>query len=238
MSWNLAIMTLYPELFPGTLDASIIGRSRAEGIWTLNVHNIRDYAHDKHKTVDDTPFGGGAGMVMRPDILDECLQNVSRNTPFDTLVVTSPRGRRLDQALSTHLSRQKNVGIICGRFEGIDQRVLDKWEVTEVSIGDYVLAGGEVAAMVIAESCIRLLPNVMNSGNSLVEESFSNGLLEYPQYTRPHDWDGSAVPEVLASGHHEKIRAWRQAESEKITKQRRSDLWQAYLANEKRKNDE
>lgn len=236
--WNLRVMTLYPELFPGALDASIIGKAREKGIWSLDVHNIRDYATDKHQTVDDTPFGGGPGMVMRPDVLDSCLQDVSQAKPFGKLLTTSPRGVPLSQSLSNKLAKEENIGIICGRFEGIDQRVLDKWKVIEVSIGDYVLAGGEVAAMVIAESCIRLLPNVMNSGNSLVEESFSNGLLEYPQYTRPQEWEGRKVPDILASGHHEKIHAWRQAESERITKERRSDLWQEYLAKQKRKNDE
>ncbi|USO01530.1 MAG: tRNA (guanosine(37)-N1)-methyltransferase TrmD [Alphaproteobacteria bacterium] len=231
--WRLSIVTLYPDLFPGTLGASIIGKGAEKGLWSLDVHNIRSYATDKHQTVDDSPFGGGAGMVMRPDVLDACLHAVAERNPFDRLLVTSARGVSLTQERAENLVKDKHVGIICGRFEGIDQRVLDKWKVTEISIGDYVLAGGEVAAMVIAESCIRLLPNVMNSGNSLMEESFTNGLLEYPQFTRPQEWSGRGVPDVLVSGHHENVRKWRCAESEKITRERRPDLWQAYLAKKK-----
>lgn len=229
MAWHLSILTLYPELFPGTLGASVIGRAREHGLWDLNVYNIRDWATDKHQTVDDAPMGGGAGMVMRPDVLDRALQAVESQKPFDKLIYMSPRGRPLSQALAKDYLEFQHVGIICGRFEGIDQRVLDTRQIEEVSIGDYILAGGEVAAMVFAETCIRLLPNALNSGNSVLEESFSSGLLEYPHYTRPQNWAGCTVPDVLLSGHHEEIRKWRLQQAKDLTRLRRPDLWAAYV---------
>lgn len=233
MTWHLSILTLYPELFPGPLGASVIGRAREQGLWDMNVYNIRDWATDKHQTVDDAPMGGGAGMVMRPDVLDRALCAVEEQKPFDRLIYMSPRGRPFSQELAEEFLESAHIGIVCGRFEGIDQRILDKRGIEEVSIGDYILAGGEVAAMVFAETCIRLLPNALNSGNSVLEESFSSGLLEYPQYTRPQNWAGYTVPDVLLSGHHENVRKWRLQQAENLTRLRRPDLWDAYVGKKK-----
>ena len=228
MTWQASVLTLFPELFPGPLGASLAGKAMAQGIWSLEVLDIREFAGDKHRSVDDTPFGGGAGMVMRPDVVDAALAACEADgVPVFYL---SPRGRLLDQALVGEIAAAPGVTLLCGRYEGVDQRVLDARRVEEVSIGDYILAGGEVAALALLEAVIRLLPGVMGNEASSEEESFAQGLLEYPHYTRPAVWQGRGVPEVLTSGHHEKVRQWRLARAEEMTRLRRPDLWARYAA--------
>ena len=228
--WTSTVFTLYPELFPGNLGASILGKALDDKVWNLDVVNIRDSATDKHQTVDDTAFGGGPGMVMRADVLDQALSSAfEKSGRPDKVVYLSPRGTPFTQSKAKELSECAHVAFICGRFEGVDHRVLDHWDVEEISLGDFVLAGGEVAAQAVIESTVRLLPGVLGAEESLEEESFSNGLLEYPQYTRPRAWNNREVPEVLTSGHHGKISAWRQAQSEELTKQRRPDLWEKQI---------
>ena len=227
-AWQATVVTLFPEMFPGPLGQSISGKALETGLWSLDTINIRDFATDKHRTVDDTPFGGGAGMVMRPDVVDAALAALEgRPGP---VIYLSPRGPVMTQARVKALAAGPGVTLLCGRYEGVDQRVLDARGVEELSIGDYVLAGGELAAMVLLEAAVRLLPGVMGNDASTAEESFERDLLEYPHYTRPAVWQGRKVPEVLASGHHEKIRRWRLAEAERLTRQRRPDLWDRYLA--------
>jgi tRNA (guanine37-N1)-methyltransferase len=217
-------------MFPGPLGLSLAGKALERGIWALDVLDIRDFARDKHRAVDDAPFGGGAGMVMRADVLDAALVAAEGSAAAGTpLVYLSPRGRLLDRALTRELAQGPGAVLLCGRFEGVDERVLEAHGVAEVSIGDYVLSGGEPAALVLMDAVVRLLPGVMGNQVSPVEESFERGLLEYPQYTRPAEWQGRKVPEVLISGHHEKVRQWRQAQAERITEQRRPDLWARYL---------
>ncbi|WP_343564104.1 tRNA (guanosine(37)-N1)-methyltransferase TrmD [Kiloniella sp. b19] len=229
--WHATLLTLMPEMFPGTLGHSLAGRALEKGIWSLDTVQIRDFATDRHRTVDDTPFGGGAGMVMRPDVLDRALASVEdRQGP---VLYMSPRGRVLDQGFAKELADGPGVTILCGRYEGVDQRVLDARSVVEVSIGDYILSGGELAATVLMDTVVRLLPGVMGNQESASEESFETGLLEYPIYTRPAEWEGRDVPEVLQSGHHARIREWRQARAEELTRQRRPDLWQAWLDQQK-----
>ena len=223
--WQTNILTLFPEMFPGPLGYSVIGRALEDKLWSLNTVNIRDFATDKHHTVDDTPCGGGAGMLLKPDIVDAALGSVSS----DKIIYLSPRGALFNYKMANELITQNNITFICGRFEGIDQRVLDKWEVIEVSIGDFILAGGEIAAMAVIESCVRLLPRVLGDPQSTEFESFSQNLLEYPQYTKPVNWDGNLVPEVLLSGHHREIASWRLKQAKQITASRRPDLWQQYL---------
>jgi tRNA (guanine37-N1)-methyltransferase len=216
-------------MFPGPLGASLAGKALGEGLWKLDVLNIRDFATDKHRTVDDTPYGGGAGMVMQPDVVAAALRGAEEKHGRATRrVYLSPRGRVFDQALAVELVNAGSVLFLCGRYEGVDQRVIDAEELEEVSLGDFVLAGGEVAAMTIVEACVRLLPGVVGNAATMDEESFASGLLEYPHYTRPPEWEGRKVPEVLISGHHEKVKAWRQAESAKITQKRRPDLWKSH----------
>ena len=224
------ILTLYPEMFPGCLGYSLIGKALAEKKWDMVVTNIRDYSDNAYKSVDDTPFGGGAGMVMRADILDKALTAVHHNGPIFYL---SPRGRVFNQAVAAKWAKTDEITFICGRFEGVDQRVLDKWQVQEISIGDCVLSGGEPALIAMLDATVRLIDGVLGNSESIVDESFSNGLLEYPQYTKPQNWQDREVPEVLLSGHHEKIRAWRLNESEQLTKTRRPDLYEKYLATKK-----
>lgn len=224
--WTVNLLTLFPEMFPAMLGQSLSGRALEKNIWALNTINIRDFATDKHKTVDDTPFGGGAGMVMRPDVIEAALLSIL--TPGRKIYM-SPRGKVLDQALVQELATTDALTILCGRYEGVDQRILDAHDFEEISIGDYVLSGGEPAAMILMDACIRLLPGVMGNDETAGEESFSNGLLEYPHYTRPAEWvaaDGKTytVPEILTSGHHGKVAEWRHAESVAITKKRRPDL--------------
>lgn len=226
--WSATVLTLFPEMFPGPLGLSLSGKAMESGVWSLQTVNIRDFAADKHNTVDDTPFGGGPGMVMRPDVVDAALASV-QDRPGPILYL-SPRGKVFDQAMASELADGNGVTLLCGRYEGIDQRVLDKRDIREVSLGDFVLSGGELAAMALLDASLRLLPGYLGAEASLEEESFSDGLLEYPHFTRPATWDGLDVPAVLLSGHHEKIKAWRQAEAERTTRDRRPDLWSRYRA--------
>lgn len=231
MTWTATVLTIFPTMFPGPLGASLAGRARDAGLWSLNTIDIRDFATDRHQTVDDTPFGGGAGMVMRPDVVDAALAAAEKDSaPGTAALYLTPRGRLLDQARVRALAAGPGVVALCGRFEGVDQRVIDARGLEEVSLGDFVLSGGEPAAIALIDACVRLLPGVVGTEESLVEESFEEGLLEYPHYTRPQTWCGRAVPEVLLSGHHAKIRAWRLAQAEKITAERRPDLWARYTA--------
>lgn len=222
--WRAMILTLFPEMFPGPLDVSIVGTARAEGRWALDTLQIRDYGLGKHRTVDDTPAGGGAGMVMRADVVGAAVDAARVRAGDLKAIYLSPRGRPLTQARARDLAAGPGVILLCGRFEGVDQRVLDARGLEEISIGDYVLSGGELAAMVLIDACVRLLPGVLGASESLSEESFENGLLEYPQYTRPREWEGRTIPDVLLNGDHAKIAAWRRAEAERLTRERRPDL--------------
>lgn len=226
-SWTVRVLTLFPDMFPGPLGMSLAGRALTEGKWALETMNIRSFASDKHRSVDDTPFGGGAGMVMRPDVVDAAIAAIPDRGP---LIYLTPRGQPLTQQRVRALAQEQDVRLLCGHFEGIDQRVLDKHAVEEISVGDYVLSGGEVAALVLIDAVVRLLPGVAGNDASLDEESFETGLLEYPHYTRPQVWRDLEVPDVLLSGHHERIRAWRQNQAEIITRQRRPDLWKRHAA--------
>ena len=223
------IFTLYPELFPGPLNKGLYGKALSNNIWNLKIVNIRDYSSDKHKTVDDTPFGGGSGMLIKPDVLANSLdQNVK---PNEKIYYLTPKGKLFSQKLAKKLSKEKTINLICGHFEGVDQRVIDTRNIEELSIGDYVLSGGETAALVVLDSILRLIPGVLGNDQSISEESFENGLLEYPQYTKPQIWEKKSVPDVLLSGDHAKIKDWRLSESESITRDRRPDLWQKYKKN-------
>jgi tRNA (guanine37-N1)-methyltransferase len=230
------VLTLFPEMFPGPLGQSLAGRGLAEGIWSLGAVDIRDFARDKHRSVDDSPFGGGAGMVMRPDVVDEAIRsvrdaaNAAGSRGPGPLIYFTPRGRLLTQARVRELAAEPGVTLLCGRFEGVDQRVLDAHEAEEISLGDFVLSGGETAALMLMDAVVRLLPGVTGNQESLEDESFERGLLEYPHYTRPKEWQGRTVPDVLMSGHHENVRQWRQRQAEDVTRQRRPDLWDAYVA--------
>jgi tRNA (guanine37-N1)-methyltransferase len=224
LSFSAHIITLFPELFPGPLGASVIGRGMADGLWSLSTTQLRDFATDRHRTVDDTPSGGGAGMVLKPDILAKAIDAVSPEGDARPRLLMSPRGKPLTQARVRELAAGPGAVIVCGRFEGIDQRVIETRALEEISIGDYVLAGGEVAAMVLLEAVVRLIPGVLGAAESHADESFENGLLEYPQYTRPQLFEGREIPAVLTSGDHGKVEKWRRAESEKLTKARRPDL--------------
>jgi tRNA (guanine37-N1)-methyltransferase len=224
LSFSAHVITLFPELFPGPLGASVIGRGMAEGRWQLETTQPRDFATDRHRTVDDTPSGGGAGMVLKPDILARAIDAVSPQGDARPRLLMSPRGTPLTQARVRELAAGPGAVIVCGRFEGIDQRVIEARALEEISIGDYVLAGGEVAAMVLLEAVVRLLPGVLGAAESHADESFENGLLEYPQYTRPQLFEGREIPDVLTSGDHGKVEKWRHAESEKLTRARRPDL--------------
>lgn len=226
-AWTARILTLFPEMFPGPLGQSLAGKALEKGIWRLETMQIRDFAGDKHRTVDDTPFGGGAGMVMRPDVVDAALGAAATDHKGPAIYLT-PRGRPLNQALVQDLAAGPGVIVVCGRYEGLDERVIEARGLLEVSLGDFVLSGGEPAALALIDACVRLLPGVMGAEETLAEESFNTGLLEYPHYTRPADWNGRPVPEVLMSGHHEKIRRWRQEKAEETTRLRRPDLWDAY----------
>jgi tRNA (guanine37-N1)-methyltransferase len=225
MTWRATVLTLFPAMFPGPLGLSLAGRALEAGTWQLEARDIREAASGPHRSVDDTPFGGGAGMVMRPDVLDRAI-GADDGRP---LLYLSPRGVPLTQARVRDLAEGPGVRLLCGRYEGVDQRLLDHRGAEEVSIGDYVLSGGELPALVLLDACVRLLPGVMGAAASAEEESFSAGLLEYPHYTRPAEWAGRAVPEVLRSGHHEAIAAWRRAQSEQLTQARRPDLWRALM---------
>ena len=225
---KVKIFTLYPESFPGPLNIGLYKKAKEKKLWSLEIIDIRDYAEDRHKTVDDTPFGGGNGMLMRPDVLAKALD---KNINFDEKnknIYLSPKGKKLDQSTAKSLSKERNINIICGHFEGVDQRVLETRDVQELSIGDYVLSGGETASYVLLDSILRLIPGVLGNNLSSVVESFENNLLEYPQYTKPQKWEEKAVPEVLLSGDHAKIKGWRLAQSEAITRRQRPDLWDIY----------
>lgn len=224
------VLTLFPDMFPGPLGASLPGKALKEGLWSLETLDIRSFASDKHASVDDTPYGGGSGMVMRPDVLDACIEGAeAKFGKAARKIYLSPRGRVMDQALVKELAAEPSLLLVCGRYEGVDQRVIDAQGLEEVSLGDFVLAGGEIAAMALIEACVRLLPGVLGNEAATEEESFEAGLLEYPHYTRPSEWKGAKVPEVLVSGHHEKVKAWRRAEAEKITKTRRPEMYEKYL---------
>jgi len=227
--WKAKVFTLYPEFFPGPLDCGLYKKAIDNKLWSLEVINIRDYAKNKHKTVDDTPFGGGSGMLMRADVLSDALdKNISnKNEP---IIYLSPRGKQFDH---THAKKilKKNLNIICGHFEGVDQRLIETRNIEEVSIGDFILSGGEIGAFVLIDTIVRLIPGVLGNFNSLAEETFEKNLLEYPQFTKPQNWEGKEVPSVLLSGDHKRINDWRLAQSEDITRRRRPDLWKKYKKN-------
>ena len=224
--WKARIFTLYPEIFPGPLNKGLYGKALSNKIWNLDIINIRDSAKDKHKTVDDTPFGGGSGMLIKPDVLASSIdKHVSKS---EKIFYLSPKGKLFNQKTAKSLSKERCVNLICGHFEGVDQRLLETRNIEEISIGDYILSGGETAAFVIVDSILRLIPGILGNEESVHEESFENGLLEYPQYTKPQLWEEKNVPEVLLSGDHSKIKDWRLSQSEAITRHRRPDLWQKY----------
>ncbi len=227
MAWRATILTIFPEMFPGPLGASLAGKALTAGTWSLDVVDIRDHATDKHRTVDDTPAGGGPGMVMKADVLARAIDAAADDRPR---LLMSPRGKPLTQARVSDLARGNGVLIVCGRFEGVDERVIAARGLEEVSIGDYVLSGGELAAAVLVDACVRLLPGVMGKEASGAEESFSEGLLEYPQYTRPQVFEGQPIPDILTSGDHEKVARWRREQAKILTKMRRPDLWAAYAS--------
>jgi tRNA (guanine37-N1)-methyltransferase len=227
MTWRATVLTLFPEMFPGPLGVSLAGRALASGLWALEARDIRASATDKHRSVDDTPAGGGPGMVLRADVLAAAIDAATID-PDRPRLVMSPRGRPLTQSRVAELAAGPGPLLVCGRFEGIDQRVIDARQLEEVSVGDYVLSGGEIAAMALIDACVRLLPGVMGKLSSGTDESFSEGLLEYPQYTRPQEFEGQPIPEILLSGDHARVAAWRRAEAEALTRNRRPDLWSAH----------
>ena len=227
--WQAQVFTLYPEIFPGPLSKGIYGKALSKKLWNLNIVNIRDAAEDKHKTVDDTPYGGGSWMLLKADVLAKSLDQ--NKIQGERVIYLSPKGKKFDQKYAQELSNEKSVSFICGHFEGVDERVLTTRNIEEVSVGDYILSGGETAAFVVMDSILRLLPGVLGNENSKSDESFENGLLEYPQYTKPQIWEEKGVTEVLLSGDHSKIKDWRLSQSEAITRVRRPDLWQKYNKN-------
>jgi tRNA (guanine37-N1)-methyltransferase len=229
--WRASILTIFPEMFPGPLALSLAGKALSSGVWSLDTHDIRDAASDRHRTVDDTPAGGGPGMVMKADVLARALDTVPHDTRPRLLM--SPRGKPLTQARVARLAAGQGAVVVCGRFEGVDERLIAARHLEEISLGDFVLSGGEPAAIALLDACVRLLPGVMGKEASIAEESFADGLLEYPQYTRPPLWEGQPIPEVLLSGDHAKVKAWRQAEAERLTHERRPDLWAAYQTRKK-----
>ena len=226
--WKAKVLTLFPEMFPGPLGLSLAGQGLEAGSWALEAVDIRDFAPDKHRTVDDPPFGGGPGMVIRPDVVSEAIDAAAGADPSLALIYLTPRGRPLTQARVGELARGPGIVLLCGRYEGLDERVLDAHGLDEISLGDFVLSGGEAAAIAVIDACVRLLPGVVGAPESLIDESFENGLLEYPQYTRPREWRGRTVPEVLVSGDHKKVKAWRRHQAKAITRERRPDLWARY----------
>lgn len=229
MIWCATVLTIFPEMLPGPLSHSLAGKAMRAGLWRLETVDIRQFARDKHRTVDDAPFGGGPGLVMRPDVLDAAIAGAGGAGP---LILLSPRGRRLEQERVRALAASPGVRLVCGRFEGIDERVIEARAMEEVSLGDFVLSGGEPAAIALIDACVRLLPGVVGCAETHAEESFAMGLIEYPHYTRPREWRGRAVPEVLLSGDHGRIGEWRRREAERLTRERRPDLWARYPARE------
>ena len=224
--WKARVFTLYPELFPGPLGIGLYKKALEKKLWSLEVVNIRDYARDKHKTVDDTPFGGGSGMIMRADVLANSLDEKIADKK-EPIIYLSPKGKKFDHFYAKKILN-KNLNIICGHFEGIDQRLLETRNIEEISVGDFILSGGEIGALIIIDSVVRLIPGVLGNSDSLVDETFEGNLLEYPQYTKPKKWENKDVPEVLLSGDHAKIKGWRLDQSKDITRRRRSDLWEKY----------
>lgn len=224
--WKANIFTLFPEMFPGILGAGLASKSYAQKLWDYQCINFREYATDRHKTVDDVPYGGGAGMVIKPDVIGAAID--ANVTPGAPIYYLSPRGQKFDMKMAEKFVAAGEVNLVCGRYEGLDQRVIDHYQMVEVSIGDYILSGGEQAAQIIMDACIRLIPESLGNDETHMEESFVGGLLEYPHYTRPAMWRDCPVPDVLTSGHHEKIKAWRMMQAEKITQERRPDLWAIY----------
>ena len=234
--WRAGVITIFPEMFPGPLGVSLAGKAHQKGIWALDAVDLRDFAADKHRTVDDSPAGGGPGMVMKPDVIARAVDAVAASdADARPRLLMSPRGVPLTQARVTALAQGPGAILLCGRFEGVDERVIAGRGLEEVSVGDYVLSGGELAAMVLIDGCVRLLPGVMGKEGSLAEESFADGLLEYPQYTRPQIWEGHAIPDILVSGDHAKVAAWRRAEAEQLTRKRRADLWATHQAAKREK---
>lgn len=230
-AWSAQVITLFPDAFPGLLGDSLTGKALKDGIWQLHTTDLRRFGVGKHRNVDDTPAGGGAGMVLRADVVANAIADTRRRARGRMpLIYLSPRGVPFTQKIAQDLSTQDGVTLLCGRFEGVDQRVLDAYDIIEISMGDYVLTGGELPAMTLIDACVRLLPGVLGNAESAVEESHASGLLEHPQYTKPADWQGHAIPDVLMSGNHAKIAAWRRAQAELITQERRPDLWAAYTA--------
>jgi tRNA (guanine37-N1)-methyltransferase len=241
-AWTAKVITLFPEIFPGTLGASLTGKALQEGLWALETIDLRIFGEGKHRNVDDTPAGGGAGMVLRADILARALGMAQTGTPEDRekwpVVYLSPRGKPLTQAMAQRFSEAEGITLLCGRFEGVDERVIEHFDIEEVSLGDFVLTGGEIAAQALIDATVRLIPRVLGNQASTEEESFSDGLLEHPQYAKPALWEGREIPDVLLSGHHAKIADWRRAMAERLTKERRPDLWRAYCARHGRDPDE
>lgn len=226
--WRADIITLFPDVFPGVLGASLTGKGLKDGKWQLHTHDLRPFGEGKHRNVDDTPAGGGAGMVMRADVLGRAISEVLRRRPLCPIIYMSPRGKPLTQARVQTLADGPGAVVLCGRFEGVDQRVIDHFQIEEVSIGDYVLSGGELAAQVMLDAAVRLIPGVLGNQVSTEQESFSNGLLEHPQYTRPPVWEGHEIPEILMSGHHGNVAKWQKQQSEALTQNRRPDLWEEF----------
>lgn len=227
-TWTAQILTLFPQAFPGVLGESLTGKALKDGIWQMQTYDLREYGVGKHRNVDDTPAGGGAGMVLRADVLDAAIRDARAGAKGRMpLVYLSPRGRPMDQQMMQNLARMDGITLLCGRFEGVDERVLQHHGIEEISLGDFVMTGSEIAAHALIDATVRLLPGVLGNAESAIEESFSNGLLEHPQYTKPATWEGHAIPDVLLSGNHAKIAAWRKAESARVTEERRPDLWAA-----------
>lgn len=231
-AWKAKVLTLYPDMFPGILGHSLTGRALQEGLWALDPIDMRMFARGKHRNVDDTPAGGGAGMVLMADVVGRAIDYADKGESREDwpVIYLSPRGKPFDQAMARRFSKAKGITMLCGRFEGVDQRVLDARQVEEVSLGDFILTGGEIAAQALIDATVRLIPRVLGNAESTEEESFSNGLLEHPQYTRPNEWEGRKIPEILLSGHHANIAKWRASQSESLTKERRPDLWRAHIA--------
>ena len=223
------IFTLYPEFYPGFLNKGLYGKALSKNIWDLEIVNIRDFANDKHKTVDDTPYGGGSGMLIRPDVLANSLDKKIKST--EKIIYLSPKGKLFNQNMARKLSKEKTINLICGHFEGVDQRLIESRGIEEISIGDFILSGGESASFIVLDSILRLIPGIIGNNKSISDESFENNLLEYPQYTKPQIWEKKGIPEVLLSGDHAKIKDWRLSQSEAITRDRRPDLWQKYKKN-------